>query len=176
MTDPGTGRALLRRVAEGDPAALATVYETYERMVYYTARGLLHEEADAKDILHDVFLGLPQAVSKYSGHGSFEGWLRKVTRNAALMAMRKRDTRNEVSLGTPEESYTSRRAESIVERIAIDDALASLSEEQRVVYVLKEKEGYSHPEIAKELGISRLASRSRHMRAMRQLRRLLGDD
>lgn len=174
--DPGPSRGLLKRVGKRDPEAIATMYELYADMVYGTALRILANTADAEEILQDVFLGLPEAVGKYGWKGSFEGWLRRVTKNRALMFVRSRKSRKEEPLEHAPTERCTKRSESIVERIAIEDALGTLSEEQRLVYVLKEMEGYSHPEIAALLSITRVASRSRYMRAMKQLRKVLGDD
>jgi RNA polymerase sigma-70 factor (ECF subfamily) len=56
------------------------------------------------------------------------------------------------------------------------DALGRLSEEQRIVFLLKVVEGYTHEEIARQLGIRRGTSEVRLFRAIRQLRELLGRD
>jgi RNA polymerase sigma-70 factor (ECF subfamily) len=143
--------------------------------VYLTALRLLKDPTDGEDVLQDVFLGLPQAVAKYDGRGSFEGWLRRTATNLALMVVRSRKTRREEPLGGAPADRILMRNESIVERIAIEEALDTLPEKQRVVFVLKEMEGYSHPEIAQLLSISNVASRSRYLRAMRHLRTVLGD-
>jgi RNA polymerase sigma factor (sigma-70 family) len=161
---------LLQRARAAEPEALDALFQRFGKVVYSTAYRLMLNPADAEDVLQDVFLGLPQAIEKYDARGSFEGWLRRVTVNTALMKLRARRTRSQVSVENCRPGVLATRAEHIEERMALEQAIANLTEDQRIVFVLKQVEGYSHREIGRRLSISQLASRSRYHRAIKRLR------
>jgi len=160
---------LLKRAQAGETEALEDLYARFGKMVFGTAFGLMTNVADAEDVLQDVFLGLPAAIGKYQGSGSFEGWLRKVTARTSLMRLRKMRRRGEVSIDriapitAPEENIAAD------DRLLLETAMTTLTEEQRQVFVLRAIEGYTHAEVGQMLGISSIASRSRFHRAVEHL-------
>lgn len=163
--------ATLRRVAEGDLAALATVYNAYAERVYRLAYRLTRSVQDAQDVVQDVFLGLREALAPYRGQGPFDAWLRTAAVRVALHRLRQRERRREVAM---EPDWLVGPPPPHGARIDLEAALARLPETLRVVVVLKEVEGFSHDEIGDILGISAAASATRLMRARAKLRRTLG--
>ncbi len=89
---------LLSRLRRGDAEALRTIYEGHSDAVYRVALRITASSADAYDVTHDVFLGLPEAVSRYDPTRSFMAWLRGVAVRTALMRIRSEKRRREVSL------------------------------------------------------------------------------
>jgi len=156
----------------GSPAALAALYREHGAALYRLAYRLTGTPQDAEDVVHDVFVGLPDALERYEERGSFIGWLKRVTARVALMRLRSVKRRREVALeatlpsvdGPPDAAGTALR-------VAVD----ALPNPLRSVLVLKEIEGYSHAEVGELLGISTGASRVRLNRAMRLLRKTLED-
>lgn len=166
-------RRTVRRASLGDTKALAALYERSAERSFELAYGLTRSVDDAQDVVHDVFLGLPEALGSYRG-GDFDSWLGKVVVRASLEALRGRRRKGEVALETerlPER--LSRGPLAVSERMDLESALEDLSEALRTVLVLKEIVGYSHDEIGELLGISAAASATRLMRARRQLRTAL---
>jgi RNA polymerase sigma-70 factor (ECF subfamily) len=95
-----------------------------------------------------------------------------VTIRTALMGIRsrrRRSRREEAVLGTARAD-----PEPVEERLAVQEALERMPEKLRLVFMLKEIEGYGHGEIADQLGISQGASSVRLSRAWAFLRRTLG--
>jgi RNA polymerase sigma-70 factor (ECF subfamily) len=160
---------LLGRVQAGDGDAVAVLYERYGLMVYRTAYSLMRNTADAEDVFHDVFLGLRTAVGKYSGHGSFEGWLGRVTMRTALMALRRRRSRAEVSIESAPPLAARGETMTTEDRIQLEAAVAALTDTQREVFILRAVHGCSYDEIAQLVGVSKLACRSRYCRAMARM-------
>ena len=169
---PVPERDFVARIRAGDPEALAELYDRYAKDIYRIGLQLIGHAADAEDMVHDVFVGLPSAVRTYEGRGPFKAWLKQVATRAALMKLRLRKRTREVSL---------RRAPVLspepvlVERLDLQAALDALVPEHRIVFVLREVQGYSHDEIARFLGISVGASKARLYRARRKLRTFLED-
>jgi RNA polymerase sigma-70 factor (ECF subfamily) len=147
------------------------LYRRYGARVYRIAYRLTGRPEDAEDVLQDVFLGLPEALRSYAARGSFAGWLHRVAARTALMRLRSARRRRETPLAA---SRPALPAAGVVDRLAIEAAMASLPEPLRIVFVLREIEGYSHAEIGELLGIRAGASKVRLHRARRALRGLLG--
>jgi RNA polymerase sigma-70 factor (ECF subfamily) len=132
---------------------------------------LLASRADAEDVVHDVFVGLPEALRKYDERGRLESWLKRVTVRVALSRMRsERSERMTDVSATDVSAPTGLPAE---ERIALGAAVAALTPSLRAVVVLKEIEGFSHAEIGAMLGISKGASEVRLHRALAALRAMM---
>jgi RNA polymerase sigma factor (sigma-70 family) len=165
--------ALLRRVRAGEWDARSVVFDRFGKVVFDTAYRLTQDRDDAQDVVQEVFLGLPGALGSYEGRGSFEGWLRRVTTRRALMLLRSQRQKREVPIERSPSATGAKPPDRVEDRLALEDGISSLSEYQRIVFVLKEIEGYSHAEIAKLLSISSLASRSRYHRALKRLREYL---
>jgi RNA polymerase sigma-70 factor (ECF subfamily) len=103
--------------------------------------------------LHDVFLGLPEALARYEDRGSFPAWLRRVTARVALDRLRSARRRREVPLDRADEPATASAERDVAHRSDLERALRTLPDKLRVVFVLKEIDGQSHAEIAQTLGM-----------------------
>ncbi|MFL5542723.1 MAG: RNA polymerase sigma factor [Longimicrobiaceae bacterium] len=171
VSSPPTPDALLQQTRAGDPGALAELYRRHCDAVHAVAFRLTASAAEADDVLQDVFVGLPEALRRYDGRGSFAGWLRRVAVRTALMRMRRSTRRGEVALADDAPAP----APDAAARVDIERALAALAPGLRAVFVLREVEGYSHAEIAEMLGLRAGTSEVRLHRARQRLRQLLGD-
>src|SRR6266851_7244794 len=169
-TANGSSASLIAEARAGSPDALSALYLEHGVALFGLAYRLVGAREDAEDVVHDVFVGLPEALRRYEERGSFGGWLKRVTARVALMKLRSGKRRREVALdnaaGQAEPPATS-------ERDGLQAAVDTLPDHLRSVLVLKEIEGYGHAEIAELLGISEGASRVRLSRALKRLRREL---
>ena len=156
----------------GDREALASLYRTHGAVLYRLAYRLTGTPQDAEDVVHDVFVGLPEALARYEERGKLTSWLKRVTARVALVRLRARTRRREVGIeATLPTAAPPLDSASMALRAAVD----ALPDPLRAVLVLKEIEGYSHAEVGELLGISAGASRVRLNRAMRRLRTTLED-
>lgn len=165
---------LIARTASGSADALAELFYAYSAQGHRTAYHLTLSADDAEDVVQDVFVGLSEALSAFSGGGSFAGWLRAVTVRTTLMRMRA-GRRREATASRAADSERPGEAHAGIDGLAIAEALAALPPELRAVFVLRIVEGYSHAEIARLLGIRKGTSEVRLHRARRRLRDLLED-
>jgi len=161
--------ALAQQARAGSTGALGDLYRLYGLALFRVAYRLTGSREDAEDVLHDVFVGLPEALQRYEERGRLDAWIRRLTARLSLMRVRSRRRRAVVAL---EDEHPSR--ETATPGGDLEEAVRSLPEPLRNVLVLKEVEGYSHAEISEMLGISVVTSRVRLMRALRKLRRILG--
>jgi RNA polymerase sigma-70 factor (ECF subfamily) len=164
---------LATRACRGESAALAMLYQRHGDAVIGIAYRLMGSVQDAEDVLHDVFLGLPEALLRYQERGSLGAWIRRLAVHTALDRMRRGRRRREVSLDRLHPPQAAGSADAILAAATLQDAIAKLSDALRTVFVLKEIEGYSHGEIGSLLGISVSASEARLSRAVKALARQL---
>ncbi len=164
---------IIAEVRAGSPAALATLYEEHAGRLLSVAYRLLGSRDDAEDVVHDVFVGLPEALRRYEERGSFAAWLRKITARVALARLRETNNRQSVDLDAAHVVAPMRSSDA---SLTLERALRNLSPSLRAVLVLKEIEGFSHAEIAAMLDISVGASEVRLHRALQALRAILKEE
>ena len=164
--------SLAKQARAGSSRALGDLYRLYGQALFRVAYRLTGTREDAEDVVHDVFVGLPEALERYEERGRLDAWLRRVTARGALMKLRKGRRQAALQLDAHEGSQIP--AASGHEMLELEAAVAALPTPLRSVLVLKEIEGYSHAETAEMLGISTVTSRVRLMRAITRLRRMLG--
>lgn len=140
------------------------LYDTYASKMFAVCIRYSDNRETAKDILQDGFVTVFEKIGTYSGNGSFEGWMRRIFVNTALMSLRKNDVLkySEQIEEIPLYELQSTHA-NIIEDIDVKvilDLIARMPVGYRTVFNLNVVEGYSHQEIAQMLGISEVASRS----------------
>jgi RNA polymerase sigma factor (sigma-70 family) len=162
---------LIAQTRAGDPSALGALYDRHAATLMAVAYRLLQSTPDAEDVVHDVFVGLPEALRRYEERGAFSAWLKTVTARVALARMRESAVLDVVPLEGAAEPIAPQR--DIADGISLDAAVRALAPTLRAVLVLKEIEGFSHGDIAKLLDISVGASEVRLHRAIRALRAAL---
>jgi len=164
---------LIPRLRRGDPAALTAIYRAFGGELLALARRLTGSDADAEDVLHDLIVGLPDALRNYDERGKLRAWLKQVVVRMCLMRLRAARRRRETGLDTAGQ-LVARAASAGTFDDAIEIALRELSPAIRAVVVLRFIDGLSHQEIAETLGISTNASEARLSRGIVVLRRRLG--
>jgi len=161
---------LVRSARAGESAGIGELYDRYAGSLFRTAYRLTGSAADAEDVVHDVFAGLPEALRRYEERGSFAGWLTRVTVRTTLMRARSGRRRREAPLDDALTAASPARADAGAEYEDLHRAVLALPDGLREVFVLKQVEGYSHDEIAALLDITAGASRVRLTRALEALR------
>jgi RNA polymerase sigma-70 factor (ECF subfamily) len=165
---------LLLRVARGDRAAFQALFARHEGYVFWLVRRLAGSASDAEDLSQEVWLKVYDRARQFSGGEGFRGWLRTIVIRCCLDHRRRRRAREGGQVNTPAGDLMSTRPASAPLRLDLERGLLALPEESRQVVVLHDVEGMGHAEIARALGISEEASRSRLSRARRALRERLG--
>src|SRR4051812_23363682 len=167
-----TDADLVRGIRGGDPLALTAMYRSHGAELLALATRLTGSPADAEDILHDLIVGLPEAMRKYDERGKLRAWLKQVVVRMCLMRLRSARRRNEIDLDSVD-LPPARIDASGDTAAAVDLAVRELSPAIRAVVVLRLVEGFTHLEIAQSLGISSNASEARLSRGIAALRKRL---
>jgi len=182
--------ALVERAKAGDLDAFEALTARHEQRVYSLAMRILHHPQDAEDVTQQTFLSAVENLSGFRGDSIFSTWLLRIATHAALKIIRKRQGLDVISLDEAAESTDSGKIrhpqfiadwkhspEQLVERREtqrlLQEALAQLDEKHRVVFLLRDVEGFSTKETAEALGLSEANTKVRLLRARLQLRELL---
>ncbi len=173
--------ALVQAALEGRVRALETLLDRHQGRVLRMLRFLGIPAQDRDDVAQEIFVRIFRHLKGFRAGSEFGAWLYRLTVNAAHdyrsragrvgrgeVPWLEGDEREDPRPG-PEESAHGRDL-----RLALGQALQSLGERQRTVFVLREIEQLSSREIARALGITTVTVRRHLSRARRRLRGLLG--
>ena len=156
---------------------MADLYERYNQMVYGLCLRMTGDMSEAEDLTQDVFIQLFKKIGSFRGDSRFSTWLYRLTINQVLMHFRSTIRRRECPCLLDELAGTRIVKHSfshqVIDRIAIDKALAKLPSGSRSVFMKFDVEGYNHQEIAASFGFSTGNSKSQLHKARRKLRKLL---
>ncbi len=166
---------LIRRAISGDEGALRALWTRHAPHIDMVVRRLVGGDPDlAADIAQEVWIQIFRALPSYRGDSQFSTWAHRIAVNRTLNALRK--TRRLATIETEVKEDTA-SVEPDHERTfmaqSIEDAAAKLSPGARTVFMLHDVEGYTHEEIAEELGITPGGSKSQLFKARAKLRTLL---
>jgi RNA polymerase sigma-70 factor (ECF subfamily) len=170
---------LATRSAEGDREAFAELYQRHFRRVFALCLRMTGNPSTAEDLTQEVFIHLFNKIGSFRGESAFTTWLHRMTVNHVLMYFRKSSTRSELLTHegeTPIQIVRGTENENkmpIVDRIALEKAVAQLPPGYRSVFILHDVEGYEHEEIGRMLGTSTGTSKSQLHKARLKLRDLL---
>src|SRR6185369_6757366 len=166
---------LIRRAISGDEGALRALWTRHAPHIDMVVRRLVGGDPDvAADIAQEVWIQVFRALPSYRGDSQFSTWAHRIAVNRTLNALRK--TRRLANVET-EVQEDSAAVEPDTDRAfmaqSIEAAAAKLSPGARAVFMLHDVEGYTHEEIAAELGITSGGSKSQLFKARARLRKLL---
>jgi len=178
---------LIRRVLDGEHDLFYALVRPYEGRVYAAAFAILRNEADAEDVAQEAVLKAFRHLRQFRSEARFSTWLIQITVNEARMRRRKEhanimepmaDRQDEEGNYTPRDFADWREIpletlERREVREMLAEALASLGEKYREVFVLRDMQHLSIEETARTLGISTASVKTRLLRARLMLRDLL---
>jgi len=173
------GLSSLERLAaacqNGDAKAQKLLFDALSPKMMAVCLRYMGNRENAEDVLQEGFITLFTKIDSYQGAGSFEGWARKIFVNTALMHLRRTD-----ALGLSEDIEQARslftEEPTPVQKMGYRDLMrmiATLPADARTVFNMYVVEGYSHKEIAKELGCTEATSRSKLQRARLRLQEMM---
>ena len=183
---------LIRRAQGGDVEAFCRLAREYERRVYALALHYCRRPEDAEDLSQEVWLNAFRSLAGFRFESSFHTWLRRIMVNAFLNHRRSETlTRDEVKTSVRLDSLEEMLGEQtltpgLADAGAEDDyqrrilagsvmrALGELTEQQRLIFLLKHREGMTGQEIADSLGCSAGTVKKSLFRSVEKLRAALG--
>lgn len=170
---------LARKAAEGDAAAFEELYHRHFRRVYSLCLRMLGNPTEAEDMTQQVFTHLYNKIGSFRGESAFTTWLHRLTVNQVLMHFRRRKARPEQITDEGEtpaqivQGTENPMKMPIIDRIALENAIAQLPPGYRTVFILHDVEGHEHEEVGRIMGISEGTSKSQLHKARLKLRNLI---
>jgi RNA polymerase sigma-70 factor (ECF subfamily) len=175
--------ALAQRLRAGDESAIAELFTAYHTTLCRFAASYTRDPAQAEEIVQDVFLALWEKHASIQYPNGLRAYLFSAARNRALniarharyeraLVLRPHDT-DVPGMGRPPK-MTDAQARAAEIDAAVTAAMRGMPARLREVLVLSWREGLSHPEIARVLGLTTKTVHNHVARAMQHLRRVLG--
>lgn len=168
---------LVEQSINGDEFAFGELIKRYRHYIYRIAYKITLHHEDALDVSQNVFLKLANSLHLYQQTYPFPSWLATVTVNASLDYIRKRNRNIELkqmadvenaSTSTPCDIHDILAEEESIQ--IIEEAMHSLSAQQRAIFTLRFNEDMNNSEIAKQLNLSETHVRVQMHRAIQTLR------
>jgi RNA polymerase sigma-70 factor, ECF subfamily len=158
---------LVSRFLNGDERAFCLLYDRHTPRLKMTVRRLLGGvDTDVDDVVQDVWLAGCRGMHQFRGDAKFSSWLTTIGARMAYATLSRRGLRE----SDLTDDVADSRGSSPASTIDLERALAALSDSRRIVVVLHDVEGFTHEEIAAELGMAVGTSKATLSRARRALR------
>lgn len=173
-------------VKQGDVKAFEQLVDLHQRAVIGTVARMLNNVDDAHDVAQQVFVRVWRSAPRYEPSAKFTTWLFTIMRNLVFNEMRRRTRKREVSMdeqqedshrehaASPRHHPDTTVAQSELEE-AIDRAIQTLPEKQRLAVTLRRDLDMPYEEICEILGMSLSAVKSLLFRARNDLKERLKD-
>ena len=186
MTKTMPNEISLEALIAGDRAEFARLVDEYSSPIYRLGLRMLGNPQDAEDVLQNTFINALTHIHKFEGRSSIATWLYRIASNEALMLLRRK--KPEVNLddveggdddedlrpsqfvdwsALPEDELLSGEGKNFLE------AIATLPESMRIVFLLRDVEGLSIKETAEALSLTETNVKTRLLRARMFLRERL---
>jgi RNA polymerase sigma-70 factor, ECF subfamily len=171
---PPTDQITIRRAINGDESALRAIWTQHAPRIDALVRRLVGDPDQAADVAQEVWIQIFRALPGYRGDSQFSTWAHRIAVNRTLNALRSLRRVSRIEVDIEEDSFSVEHdGDRSMLAQTIDEAVQRLSPGARHVFVLHDVEGYTHEEIAAELGITSGGSKSQLFKARAKLRRLL---
>jgi len=182
---------LIERAQAGDQDAFCLLARSYQRRIYALALHYTHDPHEAEDLSQEVWLKAYRAIGSYRGEAGFYTWLRRITINTFLnhqrelkimfssgkQAIRMGELVSLEDLGLAQPEPRQVPEERLHQQMMVEKVMAGLGEltpQQRLMFLLKHREGMTYEEIAQSCAVSTGTVKKGLFRAVSRLRELLG--
>lgn len=172
---------LIKQALAGKKKAWISLVQRYEKNVYNYALRMVNNQADAMDLMQDIFLAVFRNLSSFRGDAPFKGWLFRIAHYKCLEHYRKRramssideipEQESEDASLCPEQQLFSSQTTSVLVK-----AMKSLPIKQKLVVELKFFQQCTFEEIALQLDISSNTAKSQLYSALEKLKAYLGSE
>lgn len=179
-------RTLITECLRGRQAAYGELVSRYQDRLFNTLLRFLGNAEDARDVLQDALLNAYLALETFKGDSQLYTWLYRIAMNTAMthqrkerLALARKSQRGSTGEETADRSAYNQPESNMIreeEGQRVQNALAKLSPEHRLVLILKDMDGQKYEEMAAALDVPIGTIRSRLHRARLELREILERD
>jgi RNA polymerase sigma-70 factor (ECF subfamily) len=174
-----TDEEIVHRVSSGDVHMFEVLMRRYNQRLYRAARAILQDDAEAEDAVQQAYLNAYRHLNQFEGRAQFSTWLTRIAVHEALA--RRRRVAGNPATSEPALAETAASTSPDPERqaygkelsVLLQSALAELPDGYQSVFMLREVEGLSTAETARQLRISEATAKTRLHRAKGLLQRKL---
>ncbi len=185
-----TDEELMQRFQGGESAVFAVLLARHRRALFNFIFRQVGNRTTAEDLFQDVFLRVIKGANRYQHECKFTTWIYTIARNICIDQARKMKFRRHQSLDQPgrttnqpclgeriadKTAATDRSAMSRELQEQLTDAIASLGDDQREVFLMRQQTNLPFKEIAKIVGVSENTAKSRMRYALEHLRKALSE-
>jgi len=154
--------------------AQKSLYDRYAGLLHALCCRYIKEKMEAEDVLIIAFTKILDRIDQFKGEGSFEGWMKKIVVNESLTYLRRnKNMYLEMDIEAADREPDFDRLESHLQAEDLMKMIEALPAGYRTVFNLYAIDGYSHKEIAEQLGITENTSKSQLSRARLALQKHL---
>lgn len=171
---------LINRIAEDDEKAFRSFYDLYYLQVYRFSSYFVKSSVLVEEIVSDVFCAIWKHRKKIKDIHNFESYLYTITKNRALYYISKEDKGHSFEVGQlPQDHFSHEETPEymIIDKevtTALRDAIASLPDRCRTVFLMAREEGLKYKEIAGILSISEKTVNAQMVLAIKKLSQKIG--
>jgi RNA polymerase sigma-70 factor (ECF subfamily) len=164
----------IQRAIDGDEQALRSLWSQHAPHIDAVIRRLVGDPDLAEDVAQEVWIQIFRALPSYRGESQFGTWAHRIAVNRTLNALRRTRRLGRLETDMDEETVAVEHGgDRAMLAASIEAAAAQLSPGARTVFLMHDVEGFTHEEIASELGITAGGSKSQLFKARAKLRKLL---
>lgn len=179
VKQPNTEAELIRRLRAGEETSFRELVERYGPRIYRIAYGILHSREDADDIAQEVFAKVYFSIKSFQARSSLYTWISRIAINECYSYLRKKRPTYESnsadgSISTRMRNIADRQPRAdltVMQREFINHLLTHVSEDERLLLIWKEVEGFSLTEISDMTGVCEATIKVRLFRARAKLSR-----
>lgn len=177
---PPDEEVLLAEIARGDHHAFRMLFDQYQHKVYSYAIRFLRSETLAEEIVQEVFINIWLGRTKVTEINNFGGYLRVITKNMTLNALKKiatdfRLSNAQVKKWTEVDNDTEQNIQLKETRELLNEAISKLPKQQRLIYEMCHIDGVKQKDAAEQLNISPLTVKAHLRDATKAIRSFMGD-
>jgi RNA polymerase sigma-70 factor (ECF subfamily) len=175
LAEQKIAQELTSRLKNGDIVAFDQIYELYSHKLFSFVHRLLKSEAEATDIVQEVFLKIWESREKLSEYKLLNSFIFTIAYHRSVDLIRKR-INDQKYFEYLKESAVFADNQSIIDDIEYNELktkagklIDKLPERQKQVYLLHKEKGLTYPEIAKQMGISKNTVENHMVKALKYL-------
>jgi RNA polymerase sigma-70 factor (ECF subfamily) len=169
--------SLVNECIKGNPKAQKALFDKFAPKMFSVCLRYMKKSDEAEDVLQDSFVKIFQKLSDFKNEGVLEGWIRRIVVNSCLDQIRK-NSKFLNDIQAEEVEYKLDQNSFIAENLMAEDLMnliQKMPDGYRLVFNMFAIEGFSHQEIASQLGITESTSKSQYLRARAYLRDRIGE-
>ena len=179
---PASTVELIERSRAGDHRAFKELIDRYQRLVAMIVFNMVPRQEDGRDVCQEVFIKVFEHLGEYRAEAEFSTWIGRIARNTAINHLRKKRTpvfSDLASLARSIENLAGNcvppeiRCEESQKQAKLEEEVAALPEQDRVILTLFHQEGMDYESIGRVLDLPLSTVKSRLFRTRKKLRQRL---